>query len=1018
MAYLLLQRGKPVSRQHLAFLFWPETSEGQARTNLRNLLHRLRKALPAKPAYLNTDETHIQWRSDIPYFFDVAEFEAAVFQVESASKTAQTELLQKALGLYGGDLLPDCYSDWLLSERERLRQLHLATIKKLAELFESQRAYSEARAKIQYLLRLEPLDENSYAWLMRLHSLEGNRGEALHVYHTCAEVMNRELGVDPGPRLRLLYEQLLESPTPVASVPPATNLVARQAEWEALTRAWRELIGGKRTMQVFLITGEAGIGKTHLARAFIDWVQRQGNLTAKAVCYETGQGLAYAPLAAWLADLFKQDERTFDRLARLWKSEVCRILPELRIRFPDLDRSPAFAEKWQLLHFFESLHQAFNVQRAPVLLFIDDIQWCDAETLEWLVYLQSRPLDQKIAIIATARSEALPGAHLAMQVVNSSDQTNFIELQPLDNAETRRLLEQLTGKQIDANLAEKIYLLSEGNPLFATEMARAGLDRYLSQSTPLPERIQSVIAWRLSQLSSSARQIIDLASVIGRSLSYALLLTASGLDEGTLVDGIDEAWRQRILREQASQNYDFSHDRIRQVVYEGLSQARKRLGHQQVAAALEVIHSGNLNLAAEQIAYHLELSGQTDRAVMFYELAAQAAHRLFALSHAIKHYEKALQLLGSKKNANPLAAGLYEQLGVALFTSGQYAAARQTLASALECLEAEDRISHARLHRRIALTWSSQQFYDKTGQAIEDALATLGEQPPAGLETAWMQEWLETRLQQVDFLYFQNQPDQMQLICDQMEAPLGLYGTVGQQAEFYTLRSMQANRRQRFYLTEQTVQFVQRGLELAKQMGDPLIIARKRFALGFNLLWYGDRPAAIEQLNQALALAEQIGATFVQDQALAYLTICYRMNGDQELVSQFARRALSLAKAESHPNYQGSALSNLAWLAFHQGDLPEAKRLGESARPLLGNTKYPFLWLANFPLAAVAVRLCDAQSALERLAEILSPYQQRLPEELEVSLKYAIAQFGEVGPAAGLEAARQALEIASRLRYL
>ena len=126
LAYLLLHRAAPQSRQHLAFTLWPDSSEGQARTNLRNLLHALRQSLPQPDDYLHVDFATLQWRPDAPCSLDVAEFEAA----------CAAGALQRAVDLYGGDLLPACYDDWIQPERERLQGMFTAAAERLAHQLE------------------------------------------------------------------------------------------------------------------------------------------------------------------------------------------------------------------------------------------------------------------------------------------------------------------------------------------------------------------------------------------------------------------------------------------------------------------------------------------------------------------------------------------------------------------------------------------------------------------------------------------------------------------------------------------------------------------------------------------------------------------------------------------------------------------------------------------------------------------------------------------------------------------
>ena len=115
LAYLVLHRDAPHSRQQLAFLFWSDSSESQARTNLRNLIHLLRQSLPEADQFLCLDSATIQWRASSPFTLDVIKFENAIAQ----------DALEQAVELYRGDLLPDCYGDWILSERERLQQAQI-----------------------------------------------------------------------------------------------------------------------------------------------------------------------------------------------------------------------------------------------------------------------------------------------------------------------------------------------------------------------------------------------------------------------------------------------------------------------------------------------------------------------------------------------------------------------------------------------------------------------------------------------------------------------------------------------------------------------------------------------------------------------------------------------------------------------------------------------------------------------------------------------------------------------------
>ena len=138
VAYLVLHRGAPQLRYHLAFLFWPDSDEGQARTNLRNLLHRLRRAWPEADRHLAIGTKSIAWRPDAELSVDVADFEQHLAAATaSADPVDKVSSLQQAIGVYRGDLLPSCYDEWIEPLRTRLRQGYVHALEQHAQLLQA-----------------------------------------------------------------------------------------------------------------------------------------------------------------------------------------------------------------------------------------------------------------------------------------------------------------------------------------------------------------------------------------------------------------------------------------------------------------------------------------------------------------------------------------------------------------------------------------------------------------------------------------------------------------------------------------------------------------------------------------------------------------------------------------------------------------------------------------------------------------------------------------------------------------
>jgi len=664
LAYLMMHRDAPQSRHHTAFLFWPDSTEAQALTNLRNLLHHLRHALPNADRFLQVDTQNLQWQSDVPFTLDVADFEAALARAEqteqAGDQAALQEALEEAVAVYHGDLLPSCYADWIGPERERLRQAFIGALERLTRVLEEKRDYTGAIGHAQRLLRHDSLHEATYRRLMRLYALSGNRAGALRTYHTCATVLQRELGMDPSPATRRAYERVLQAEPPAAlsqsaptELPSAVSLVGRHREWARMQSAWRVTSAGQP--RFVLVAGEAGIGKTRLAEGLVQWVERQGFTAASARCYAAGGGLAYGPVSDWLR------ARPLPPLEPVWLREIARILPELLAQRPDLAPPGPLAEPWQRQQFFQAMARAILGNSQPLLLLIDGLQWCDRGTLEWLHYLLHFDPQARMLIVGTSRpleaGESQPLAAL-LQALQRDDQLARIDLDPLDENATAALAADVAGRELDPDMAACLYRETEGNPLFVTETVRMGLlssERDPSTGSgevgssclprPLPSKMQAAIEGRLAQLSAPARELAELAATIGREFRFAVLAQASDQDEDTLVRALDELWQRRIVREQGVDGYDFGHDKLREVAYAGLSTARRRLVHHRVAQALENVHAGDLDSVSAQIAAHYEGAGEPERAIQYYQRGAKAAQAICASAGAIDYYQHALALL-------------------------------------------------------------------------------------------------------------------------------------------------------------------------------------------------------------------------------------------------------------------------------------------------------------------------------------------------------------------------------------
>jgi len=1036
LAYLLLNRGSPVPRQQLAFLFWPDSTEEQARTNLRNLWHRLRRALPGADLLLATDELAMQWRDGAPWWLDVAEFERHLARAGSAAGAEERlRHLEQAVADYGGELLPGCYDDWLLAERERLAQAYGRALEELAALYEDRRDYRSAIGHAQALLRHDSLHEPAYARLMRLHALNDDRAAALHTYHSCATVLRRELDAEPDRATREFYEQLLSARAQPLTLPlleAAAPLVGRDGEWALLQRAWRQAAGRPGLV---LIAGEAGIGKTRLAEAMVEWAARQGIAVLTARCYAGEGELAYAPLVAWLRA--QPRPRLPDRLLR----ELARFLPEILVERPDLPPPEPLTENWQRLRLYQALADILLAGRPALLLFLDDLQWCDGDTLEWLHFLLALRHEpgRRVHLLVMATLEPTGGeAAAALDAWTAgparSGQLAEVELGPLTPDATLALADRVAGRLFDRALGPLLYQGTEGHPLFVVEMVRAGFAGGAPPAEshaapvavsppPLPDRVRQVLQARLAQLSPPARGVVELASVIGRAFPYAVLAQATDLSEGLLVDCLDECWRKRILREQQDDAYDFAHGKLREAAYAGLSRARRRWLHGRVARALEAVHAGDLERVAGAIAGHFEAAGLPGQAVDYLRLAAAAARRVYAHAEALAALEKAIGLLEALPpgvDRSSQAAHLHEAVGELRDLLAQHAAAREAYAAARTFAPPADGVTQARLLRKAGKALENERAgYEQVAAQYASAEALLGAPGQAGAETAWWEEWCQVQLDHLLLLYWWKRPQQMAERIAEVRPWIERHGTPAQRAALFGNLSRQINWTNRFAPSDRALAYACAARVSLPGSAAPEARAPYEFALGFNLLWHGNHAEAEAELRAALDLAEQIGDVALQARCLAYLVAACRRQGREADVELHARRGLVVAEAARMLEYVGACRAGLAWVAWRRRDLVEAGRLAEAALEAWAahTAPYPFCWQALWPLIGAALangRLIEAAGHARRLCD---SEQQLLPPDLAEPLAAALSAWDAGRAAEAGDLLRRALDRAQQENY-
>ncbi len=636
---LLVLRRQALQRAKTAFELWPDSDESQARTNLRKLLHDLRRSLPDVERFVEIGNDTVRWIPDGGSDVDVLKFRDAIAAGD----------LELAARTYCGDLLPACYDDWVLDERAKLRNEAHEILARLIREAAEREDYDLMLRSAQRILELEPSDEVAVKAQMDAYLALGDRAEALRSYHRYAEALERDLGLSPSDAIGARYRELRgdpserepgpgDDPSSIAESP----FVGRGPEWQQLVEAWDLARGG--SAHLVLISGEAGVGKSRLAEEFGRRVRADGYPVASARAYEAAGRLPWGPVV----DLLRADALCgqVETLETPWRAELARLLPELLDDAFSPESVPV-NDQTQRHRLFDAISQAIVGGDRPRLLIIDDLQWCDAETIELIGFLVHSRSTAPILVIATVRTEEIPDGHPLVGLVDALTHDQAMTAVPLDRFDestTATLAARMRGAEsIDKKLAARIWNETEGNPLFIVETLRAGISADGSEAVLTPT-MRVVLRARLDQLSEGARRIAEVAAVIGRPFSIGLLAAASGSDDQEIVARIDELWRRRIIRDQGFR-YDFSHDKLRAIALELIGPARRRRFHAAVAAALALEAQDDSAAASPRLAAHYDQAGMIEPAIEAYRLAGARAVAVSALDEAIAMFRRALALL-------------------------------------------------------------------------------------------------------------------------------------------------------------------------------------------------------------------------------------------------------------------------------------------------------------------------------------------------------------------------------------
>lgn len=666
---LLTRHGHAFSREEIMEALWPGVPAESSERSLRVTISLLRRAL--EPELERGSDSRYVLSKRPGYLFDRGSgCDVDVWQFEEHQKRAETAWkagkLDEAIGecraaldLTRGEFLAeDPYEDWAMEARQEWRENQLSVFSLLAECLARKGRYTEAIEACEDALALEKYSEELHRRLMLYRYCSGEQGLALSAYRKYARALEEQLNAVPSPELTRLKEQIETRHVPgvdeIRRYPKPrrplrfpyslsrTPFVGRDREYGLLAERLREAMAGEGVAVV--VDGEAGVGKTRLGEEFLGYARSRNVRTLAGRCYERELSPPLEPVIEALEPL----------------PDVGWMM--LESSGSELDHRPG-ERSYGATRIYRALtdeliRESQSEDHEGVVLFLDDVQWADPATLDFLTYLARRISDERMLLLFTYRKENAPALSGWLDQLTERRVLGVLRLNRLSSEDIAELLGNISSRGFGelSSLADFLQQESEGNPFYAVEYLRWLLEagivtvdsrRRIShlngealRENVVPSGVRSLIEARLHSLDDEARNLLELAAVIGRAFDLELLRDAGALGESAAYGTIEPLVDSSLVVENAEGDaYYFTHDKLRQTLYEGIGGHRRRRLHLRVAEALKTAGG-----EPAELAHHYLRALEWRPALENLVSAAQRAEKSYVWETALADYDRALEI--------------------------------------------------------------------------------------------------------------------------------------------------------------------------------------------------------------------------------------------------------------------------------------------------------------------------------------------------------------------------------------
>lgn len=801
------------------------------------------------------------------------------------------------------------------------------------------------------------------------------------------------------------------------------HLIGRRRELTELRDLWNRAQQGQGHLA--LVSGEPGVGKTRLAHELMVYARLNGATVLQGGCYEYEATTPYLPFVEALREwVHSQSEDELREHLGPTANELVKLAPEIESKLGPLSPNPTLSPNEERLRMFDNVARFLQTIAGEhgLLFFVDDLHWADQGTLGLVHYLLRNLRGERLLILAAYREVELDRMHpLSAALVNWNRErlATRVPLGRLSLDDTAALLAALFGQaSVSPEFAQVLYRETEGNPFFIEEVVKSLIEqgeiyredgqwgRKQVTELAIPQSVKEAIGRRLNRLSTTCTEVLHTAAALGKTFSYGELaavmrseIQTPDQQENLILDALDEANTAQLVRTERDEKFSFTHDKIREVLYEELNPIRRRRLHQHIGEGLEKLYGSSpadskeaagpeIAEHVQDLAHHFTESGDLEQGLKYSLLAAEKTRGLFALDDALHYYDAARESAEALNRPEQIA-DIYEAIGEVYCLRGP-------VSQAVDNLERAVTLVHTR-ERRGALDYKIGMVYTAVGDArgqrfIQEALEELDpltQTNEIAAATAMLGRYHHYHAQHSTALDYLERARELAEPLDDAPTVNSIYSYIAGAYQHLTrfhesmewaLKTLALGERKNYPLAQaygcefmaedltaigkwrEALEYAARDRQIGEKIGAQDRIAWAEFCRSWLLDGLGDLVASEQAGRLALSLAERVGDARLSIMARSDLAIVHADLGAWEAALSDGQLAVAQSDELRHVVIQTNARRSLAYVFLQKGEWASALLLHEECLELIKPTENrwePLMLGANYAEALVGAGRID-----------------------------------------------------------